>query len=166
MTETEAAGKLNSRNGNVPPEATANTTDDAFDHTYKEKEGPKPPRIIVWKNVVLMTLLHIGALYGVFLIPSASPLTLLWCKYILSTYYFITCRLAADSAVVMAGNCRSIKPGVNSKTQWNKNSTPSHRCSPAALLEISGALVCHEPASPLCHPCLSCQTLRASQSAI
>lgn len=80
MTEAEALEKKQhkSSNGNVPPEAT--TREDAFDHTYKEKEGPKPPRIIVWKNVILMTLLHIGAVYGVFLIPSASPLTLLWCK--------------------------------------------------------------------------------------
>lgn len=79
MTEAEALEKKQhkSSNGNVPPEANR---EDAFDHTYKEKEGPKPPRIIVWKNVFLMTLLHIGALYGVFLIPSASPLTLLWCK--------------------------------------------------------------------------------------
>lgn len=57
------------------------TEEDVFDHTYKEKEGPKPPTIIVWRNVILMSLLHIGALYGVFLIPSASPLTWIWCKY-------------------------------------------------------------------------------------
>lgn len=55
------------------------TEEDVFDHTYKEKEGPKPPTIIVWRNVILMSLLHIGALYGVFLIPSASPLTWIWC---------------------------------------------------------------------------------------
>ncbi|XP_072523053.1 acyl-CoA desaturase [Salminus brasiliensis] len=52
--------------------------EDVFDESYKEKEGPKPPVAIVWRNVVLMSLLHLGALYGVFLIPSASVLTLLW----------------------------------------------------------------------------------------
>ncbi|XP_007260993.3 acyl-CoA desaturase [Astyanax mexicanus] len=52
--------------------------DDEFDDSYKEKAGPKPPMRIVWRNVVLMALLHIGALYGILLVPSASPLTLLW----------------------------------------------------------------------------------------
>lgn len=81
MTEAEALEnkqqQRKSSNGDVLPESAR---EDAFDHTYKEKEGPKPPRIIVWKNVILMTLLHIGALYGVFVVPSASRLTLLWCK--------------------------------------------------------------------------------------
>lgn len=79
MTEAEALEKRQhkSSNGNVPPETIR---EDSFDHTYKEKEGPKPPMIIVWRNVILMSLLHLGAVYGMFLIPSASPLTLLWCK--------------------------------------------------------------------------------------
>lgn len=79
MTEAEALEnkqqQRKSSNGDVLPESAR---EDTFDHTYKEKEGPKPPRIIVWKNVILMTLLHIGALYGVFVVPSASRLTLLW----------------------------------------------------------------------------------------
>lgn len=82
MTEAEALEKKqhksSNQNGDVLPEATR---EDVFDHTYKEKEGPKPGTIIVWKNVILMTALHIGALYAISLIPSASPLTLLWCKY-------------------------------------------------------------------------------------
>lgn len=82
MTEAETLEKKKqqhkSSNGDLPPEAAR---DDAFDNTYKEKDGPKPPMIIVWRNVILMTLLHIGALYGVYLIPSASAATLLWCKY-------------------------------------------------------------------------------------
>ncbi|KAM4635873.1 stearoyl-CoA desaturase isoform 1-T2 [Discoglossus pictus] len=53
-------------------------TDDIFDNTYSEKEGPKPPRRIVWRNVILMSFLHAGALYGIFFIPSAMPLTLAW----------------------------------------------------------------------------------------
>ncbi|XP_053306638.1 stearoyl-CoA desaturase [Spea bombifrons] len=53
-------------------------TDDIFDTTYCEKAGPKPPMVIVWRNVILMSLLHLGALYGVFYLPSAKPLTLVW----------------------------------------------------------------------------------------
>ncbi|XP_034049772.1 acyl-CoA desaturase [Thalassophryne amazonica] len=52
--------------------------DDIFDHAYREKEGPKPPRKIVWKNVILMGLLHTGAVYSLLLIPSASAHTLSW----------------------------------------------------------------------------------------
>ncbi|KTG06441.1 hypothetical protein cypCar_00040463 [Cyprinus carpio] len=54
------------------------TVEDVFDHTYKEKEGPKPPTVIVWRNVILMSLLHLGALYGLFLFPSARALTWIW----------------------------------------------------------------------------------------
>ncbi|XP_056325666.1 acyl-CoA desaturase [Danio aesculapii] len=54
------------------------TMEDEFDPLYKEKPGPKPPMRIVWRNVILMSLLHIAAVYGLFLIPSAHPLTLLW----------------------------------------------------------------------------------------
>lgn len=81
MTEAEAPEKQQqqqqhtSSNGNLHPDANKY---DTFDHTYKEKEGPKPPRTIVWRNVFMMTLLHIGAAYSVFLIPSASFMTLLW----------------------------------------------------------------------------------------
>ncbi|KAL3051601.1 hypothetical protein OYC64_001774 [Pagothenia borchgrevinki] len=79
MTEAEALENKQQQhkasNGNVLPEAPR---EDMFDHTYKEKEGPKPPSVIVWRNVFLMTLLHIGAAYGICLVPSASTLTLLW----------------------------------------------------------------------------------------
>ncbi|TRY86874.1 hypothetical protein DNTS_009008 [Danionella cerebrum] len=57
------------------------TAEDEFDESYEEKEGPKPPIIMVWRNVLLMGLLHMGAVYGLFLIPSAKPFTLIWSKY-------------------------------------------------------------------------------------
>ncbi|KAM9326938.1 stearoyl-CoA desaturase [Gastrophryne carolinensis] len=53
-------------------------TDDIFDHTYREKIGPKPPAKVVWRNVILMTLLHIGALYGLLLVPAAKIATIVW----------------------------------------------------------------------------------------
>uniref|UniRef100_A0A452RBB3 Stearoyl-CoA desaturase 5 n=1 Tax=Ursus americanus TaxID=9643 RepID=A0A452RBB3_URSAM len=36
---------------------------------------------IVWRNVVLMSLLHLGAVYSLALIPTAKPLTLLWAYF-------------------------------------------------------------------------------------
>ncbi|XP_010866808.2 acyl-CoA desaturase [Esox lucius] len=78
MPETEVLeGSVRSRNGEVRAESVTER-EDLFDETYKEKDGPKPPMIIVWKNVILMTLLHIGAVYGIFLLPSARMLTLAW----------------------------------------------------------------------------------------
>ncbi|XP_063290980.1 stearoyl-CoA desaturase [Pelobates fuscus] len=53
-------------------------TDVIFDNTYAEKPGPKPPMEIVWRNVILMSLLHVGAVYGIFLVPAASLPTLAW----------------------------------------------------------------------------------------
>lgn len=67
-----------SQNGETMAETR--TVEDVFDDTYKEKDGPKPPRQIVWRNVILMTVLHTGALYGLIIAPSASVLTLLWGK--------------------------------------------------------------------------------------
>lgn len=52
--------------------------DDIFDETYREKEGPKPAKIYVWRNIILMSLLHMAALYSVCLIPAAKLMTLAW----------------------------------------------------------------------------------------
>ncbi|XP_067393521.1 stearoyl-CoA desaturase isoform X2 [Emydura macquarii macquarii] len=53
-------------------------TDDIFDKSYSEKEGPKPAKRYVWRNIVLMSLLHLGGLYGVWLIPASKSVTLAW----------------------------------------------------------------------------------------
>ncbi|KAM6105085.1 LOW QUALITY PROTEIN: stearoyl-CoA desaturase [Pterocles gutturalis] len=52
--------------------------DDMFDDTYRDKEGPKPPVRYVWRNIILMSLLHLGAIFGLMLIPSAKIQTLAW----------------------------------------------------------------------------------------
>ncbi|KAM9477718.1 stearoyl-CoA desaturase b [Clarias gariepinus] len=78
MTDTEKNGFDPARQR--MPEQNGKTAgiDDAFDEPYKEKEGVMPPMRIVWRNVVLMTFLHIGGVYGLSLIPSAKALTLVW----------------------------------------------------------------------------------------
>ncbi|KAE8591058.1 hypothetical protein XENTR_v10018298 [Xenopus tropicalis] len=53
-------------------------TDDIFDTTYIKKVDFKPPIKLVWRNVILMALLHFGAFYGLFMIPAAKPITLAW----------------------------------------------------------------------------------------
>ncbi|XP_028651343.1 stearoyl-CoA desaturase b isoform X1 [Erpetoichthys calabaricus] len=65
-------------NGNGVITAVTSTVEDVFDDTYREKEGPKPARRIVWRNVILMSLLHLGSLYGLTLLFSASAATLAW----------------------------------------------------------------------------------------
>lgn len=81
MTEAETSQQHHRSNSSSSSPGTEATTEDVFDVTYKEQGGPRPPRIIVWKNVILMTLLHLSAAYAMLLVPSAAPLTLLWCKY-------------------------------------------------------------------------------------
>ncbi|KAM9847732.1 stearoyl-CoA desaturase b [Aulostomus maculatus] len=79
MTETETRNHhQDSTASKHQQNGDASTPEDVFDDTYKEKEGPKPQRILVWRNIILMTLLHIGALYGLILVPSASLQTLVW----------------------------------------------------------------------------------------
>ncbi|KAM3862808.1 stearoyl-CoA desaturase b [Diretmus argenteus] len=78
MTETESRNHHSKQQNGDAATETSSTIEDVFDHTYREKEGPKPPRILVWRNILLMTFLHAGALYGLLLVPSASFLTLAW----------------------------------------------------------------------------------------
>ncbi|KAM7385536.1 hypothetical protein PAMP_001617 [Pampus punctatissimus] len=78
MTETETRNHHDGKKHNGDAMAETSTVEDVFDDTYKEKEGPKPPRRLVWRNIILMSFLHVGALYGITVIPSASALTLAW----------------------------------------------------------------------------------------
>ena len=80
MTETDTRNHNPSKQQNGDAATELSTVEDVFDDTYREKEGPKPPRRLVWRNIILMLLLHSGALYGLMLIPSASVLTLAWSK--------------------------------------------------------------------------------------
>lgn len=61
--------------------AATTTTEDVYDDAYEEKPGPSLPVKIVWRNVILMSLLHLGALYGLTILPSVSSLTLIWSEY-------------------------------------------------------------------------------------
>lgn len=45
---------------------------------YETTTQKRPPMKIVWRNVVLFAMLHLAAVYSVFLIPSAKYQTLLW----------------------------------------------------------------------------------------
>lgn len=60
--------------------------DDIFDETYREKEGPKPAKRYVWRNIILMAFLHLTALYAIWFIPSAKLLTLAWGKLKLPSF--------------------------------------------------------------------------------
>ncbi|KAJ7324462.1 hypothetical protein JRQ81_017482 [Phrynocephalus forsythii] len=65
-----------------PPEEDVRSeremTDDVFDESYHEKKGPKPATVYVWRNIILMSLLHLYAVYALWLIPSTHLLTSLW----------------------------------------------------------------------------------------
>ncbi|KAM5271820.1 stearoyl-CoA desaturase-like [Ctenodactylus gundi] len=53
-------------------------TDDIRDPSYQDEEGPAPKLEYVWKNIILITLLHLGALYGITLVPTCKFYTWLW----------------------------------------------------------------------------------------
>nr|XP_021500334.1 acyl-CoA desaturase 3 isoform X2 [Meriones unguiculatus] len=52
--------------------------EDIHDPSYQDEEGPPPKLEYVWRNIILMALLHVGALYGVTLLPSCKLYTWLW----------------------------------------------------------------------------------------
>ncbi|XP_045213869.2 stearoyl-CoA desaturase 5-like [Mercenaria mercenaria] len=43
-----------------------------------EPETNRPPVQIVWRNVILMTALHIAAVYGLYIVPQAKLATVVW----------------------------------------------------------------------------------------
>lgn len=81
MTATENRHLRAAGHQNGGAMAEASTVEDVFDDTYREKDGPKPAMRLVWRNIILMSLLHVGALYGLLLLPSASASTLAWSEY-------------------------------------------------------------------------------------
>nr|BAC37366.1 unnamed protein product [Mus musculus] len=52
--------------------------EDIYDPTYQDEEGPPPKLEYVWRNIILMALLHVGALYGITLVPSCKLYTCLF----------------------------------------------------------------------------------------
>jgi len=45
-----------------------------------EQEEVFPPYKFVWRNVILMSVLHLGALYSILLLPQAKISTLIFSK--------------------------------------------------------------------------------------
>ncbi|XP_012873037.1 PREDICTED: acyl-CoA desaturase 1-like [Dipodomys ordii] len=52
--------------------------EDIYDPTYQDEVGPAPKLEYVWRNIILMALLHLGALYGITLAPGCKAYTWLW----------------------------------------------------------------------------------------
>ena len=82
---SDMAPRIGSSEPPVPVEAGMNGPPDELglspvitEETYEQK---RPPMQIVWRNVILMALLHLAALYALTLIPSAKILTLIWSKF-------------------------------------------------------------------------------------
>lgn len=87
MTETRTIiHQKQHQNGHAATTTTTTTTttnamatgDGVFDASCKEKEAPKAPTKLVWRNIVVMSVLHIAAVYGFTLVPSAKAWTLVW----------------------------------------------------------------------------------------
>ncbi|KAM6184161.1 acyl-CoA desaturase 1-like isoform 3-T3 [Erethizon dorsatum] len=60
--------------------------DDIRDPNYEDEEGPVPELEYVWRNIILIALLHAAALYGIILVPTCKFYTWLW----VYMYYMIS----------------------------------------------------------------------------
>lgn len=78
--------------------------DDIYDPTYKDKEGPSPKVEYVWRNIILMSLLHLGALYGITLIPTCKLYTCLW-----GLFYYVVSALGITAGAHRLWSHRSYK---------------------------------------------------------
>lgn len=101
MTGTEKTDCYSARQRKPEENGELTWVDDAFDETYEDKDDAAlPPLKIVWRNVVLMTLLHIGAVYGLTIVPSAKPFTLVWGRFA-SFFLDYSMRHYIDHAMIM-----------------------------------------------------------------
>ncbi|XP_078453810.1 acyl-CoA desaturase-like [Lampetra fluviatilis] len=86
VNKKTSATETSSSNGG-PPSITSNaadssvskaTEDDDLNSSSSIVSSASAPRRVVWRNVILMSLLHLGALYGLLLLPVAHPITWAW----------------------------------------------------------------------------------------
>ena len=65
---------------NMAPRSTTATETLMVEQEAKipDNDRKRPERPIVWVNVYFMVVLHVMALYGIYLIPGANPRTWLW----------------------------------------------------------------------------------------
>lgn len=56
--------------------------EDIHDPSYQDEEGPPPKLEYVWRNIILMGLLHVGTLYGITLVPSSKVYTCLFGEHL------------------------------------------------------------------------------------
>ncbi|KAL8206381.1 UNVERIFIED_CONTAM: hypothetical protein K2H54_001326 [Gekko kuhli] len=77
MDGEEEMPSCNGREGKMP---SCNGRGEAFPGTVAARGKGKvgQPQEIVWRNVILMTLLHVGAVYSLVLIPKSHLFTLIW----------------------------------------------------------------------------------------
>lgn len=80
----DGEGKMPSCNGRESKMLSGHGRGEAFPGPGAERSRGKVGQYqeIVWRNVILMTLLHAGAMYSLLLIPKSRLLTLIWGKVI------------------------------------------------------------------------------------
>ncbi|KAH0504571.1 Acyl-CoA desaturase 4 [Microtus ochrogaster] len=61
-----------------PEDIRPELREDLHDPSYQDEEGPPPKLQYIWRKVIFMVLVHLGALYGITLIPSCKVYTCLF----------------------------------------------------------------------------------------
>ncbi|KAM7330257.1 hypothetical protein ACRRTK_011870 [Alexandromys fortis] len=61
-----------------PEDIRPELREDLHDPSYQDEEGAPPKLQYIWRNIIFMVLLHLGALYGITLIPSCKIYTCLF----------------------------------------------------------------------------------------
>lgn len=97
-----------------------------FGSREEESKQKVERRQIVWRNVILMALLHIGAVYSLLLIPKAHLYTLIWGKFL----FFFSFSFKAFSSMrsgclvfMQFFSCNSFR-GVCSSGKFIRNGVP------------------------------------------
>ena len=78
--------------------------EDIHDPTYQDEEGPPPKLEYVWRNIILMVLLHLGGLYGIILVPSCKLYTCLF-----GIFYYMTSALGITAGAHRLWSHRTYK---------------------------------------------------------
>ncbi|KAG7238830.1 hypothetical protein INR49_030374, partial [Caranx melampygus] len=139
MTETDTCSHCERKEGNGDTLTKTSDVDDTSDFNFNDNDDTQPPVVVVWRNVILMSLLHMSAVYGLFLIPAASVSTLIFSVFLyIMTGIGVTCgahRLwshrsykASFPLRVFLAMCQSMA-FQNDIFEWARDHRVHHKCS-------------------------------------
>ncbi|XP_038173860.1 stearoyl-CoA desaturase 4-like [Arvicola amphibius] len=87
-----------------PEDIRPELREDIHDPSYQDEEGPPPKLQFIWRKIIFIALVHLGALYGITLIPSFKVYT-----WLLGIFYGVVAGLGITAGAHRLWSHRTYK---------------------------------------------------------